>query len=207
VAQAPSVPVPASAVVAPPVAPPVAAPAPPPAPFKIVTVMQDIVRHADPVLGVNTLADKSVLNIGSDRLQFRLKSSEAGYVYVFFAGTDKQHMYLLFPNGIDKNNRIEINKEMLLPRKGWQITAGGPPGVNHIVTMVSRQPRDLSGSGLKTAGEEIPEFDLAAAEQLWLARTGPDNPLVGKPVCEGAGPCDGSYGATLLTIEEVAKAR
>jgi serine/threonine protein kinase len=192
-------PTPASAPVA---APP--PPAPPAAPFGIVTALQDIVRHADPLLGVNALADKSALTIGSDKLQFRVKSSEAGYVYVFFAGTDKGHMYLLFPNAIDKNNRIEVNKEMVLPRKGWQITAGGPPGTNHIVTMVSRQPRDLSQAGLKPTKDEIPEFDLAQAETLWVSRAGNDNPFVGKAACAAGAACDSSYGATLLTIDEVA---
>lgn len=185
-------------------APVTAPPPPPPVPFGIVTALQDIVRHADPLLGVNALADKSVLQIGSDRLQFRVKSSEAGHVYVFLAGTDKSHMYLLFPNEIDKNNRIEANKEMLLPRKGWQITAGGPPGTNHIVTMVSRQPRDLSQAGLRQANEEIPEFDLALAEKLWAARTGNENPFVGKAACAAGAACDSTYGASLLTIDEVA---
>jgi len=195
--------------VEPPASVPVAAaPPPPPAtPFGIVTALQDIVRHADPLLGVNALADKSALVIGSDKLQFRVKSSEAGYVYVFFAGTDKNHMYLLFPNAIDKNNRVEANKEMVLPRKGWQITAGGPPGTNHIVTMVSRQPRDLSQAGLRASKEEIPEFDLGRAEALWNSRTGNDNPFVGKADCAAGAACDSSYGATLLTIDEVDKGR
>ncbi|MBC7955729.1 MAG: protein kinase [Cytophagales bacterium] len=194
----PSQPAASAAVRSPPVAPPVP-------PFGIVTALQDIVRHADPLLGVNALADKSALTIGADRLQFRVKSSEAGYVYVFLAGTDKSHMYLLFPNEIDKNNRIEANKEMQLPRKGWQITAGGPAGTNHIVTMVSRQQRDLSLAGLKQAKEEIPEFDLVQAEKLWASRAGSENPFVGKAACAAGATCDSSYGATLLTIDEVAK--
>lgn len=178
---------------------------PPPAvPFGIVTAMQDIVRRADPLLGVNALADKSTLTIGSDKLQFRVKSSGAGYVYVFFAGTDKGHMYLLFPNALDKDNRIEANQEMLLPRKSWNITAGGPPGTNHIVTMVSRQPRDFAQAGLRPSKEEIPEYDLVQAEKLWAARTGNENPFVGTAVCAAGATCDSTYGATLLTIDEVA---
>ena len=197
----------ASAVAAAPAPGPAPAPAPPPAvPFGLVTALQDIVRHADPVLGVNALADKSQLRIGSDRLQFRVKSSEAGYLYVFLAGTDKAHFYLLFPNELDKNNRIELNREVLLPRAGWHITAGGPPGTDHIVAMVSRRPRDMSGIGVKKAGDQIPEIDLALAEQLWSARTAGESPFAGKAVCEaGESPCDGSYGATLLVIDEVKK--
>jgi hypothetical protein len=144
--------------------------------------------------------------IGSDKLQFRVKSSESGYVYVFLAGTDKSHLYLLFPNAIDKNNRIEANKELLLPRKGWQITAGGPPGTNHIVTVVSRQARDFSQAGLNASKDDIPEFDLSKAEQLWASRAqSKTNPFVGQPACAGQAGCDTTYGASLLTIEEVAR--
>jgi serine/threonine protein kinase len=180
-----------------------AAPPPPRTPFGVVTALQDIVRQADPLLGVNALADKSAIVIGSDKLQFRLKSSQSGYVYVFLAGTDKGHMYLLFPNAIDRDNRIEANKELLLPRKGWQITAGGPPGTNHLVTMVSRLPRDFSQAGLRASKDDIPEFDLARAEQLWASRTGSENPFVGQAVCPAQGACDATYGASLLTIDEV----
>ncbi len=182
---------------------PTAAPTPPAEPFSIVAALQDIVRQADPLLSVNALADKSAIQIGRDKLQFRVKASQSGYVYVFLAGTDKGHMYLLFPNGLDRDNRIEANRELTLPRPGWQITAGGPAGTNHIVTVVSRQPRDFSQAGLRASKDDIPEFDLPRAEQLWAARAGKDNPFVGQPACPAQGACDASYGASLLTIEEV----
>ncbi len=203
-APTPQVPITGNPVpVAPPTAPTVAAVVPPPAPFTVMSALQDIVRGSDPLLGVNVLADKSVVNIGKDRLQFRVKAAEAGYLYVFLSGTDKAHFYLLFPNGIDKNNRIEANQEILLPRKSWQITAGGPPGTNHIVAMVARHPRDLSDVGLGTLGEEIPEFDLARAEQLWAKRQSGMSPFIGKPSCDAGVACDAGYGASLLTIDEV----
>jgi hypothetical protein len=171
-------------------------------PFSIATALEDIVRGADPLLAVNTLTDKSRLVIGKDRLLFQVKSSTPGYLYVFLAGTDQNHFYLLFPNGLDKNNRIEANKLVSLPRKGWHITAGGPPGVDHIVTMVSPVPRDLSQLGLNPQ-DSIPEFDLAKARSLWAAHQGPGSPFVGTPVCDPGVTCDGRYGASLVHIEEV----
>lgn len=209
-ALAPKAPAPAPVVATAPVPAPTPAPvsAPPPSePFTVVAGLQDIVRHADPLLGVNVLADKSSLRIGSDRLQFRVKSKEPGYVYVFLSGTDKSHFYLLFPNEIDKNNRIEANTEVVLPRKSWAITAGGPPGTNHIVTVVSRNPRDLKRVGLRAAGDEIPEFDLAQAEQLWAARTAGVSPFVGDAVCAAGAACDAGYGASLLEVEEVVRGK
>jgi len=173
-------------------------------PFTIVAALEDIVRNADPLMAINTLTDKSQLLIGKDKLLFQVKSSVPGYLYVYLAGTDQNHFYLLFPNALDKNNRIEADKLVELPRKGWHITAGGPAGVDHIVTMVSPFPRDLGQLPLNTS-DTIPEFDMAQAARLWAEHKGPGSPFVPPALCEGATtPCDQRYGATLVHIEEVA---
>jgi hypothetical protein len=187
-----------------PVATPVTAPSTAPArePFTIAAALEDIVRGADPLLAVNTLTDKSQLIIGKDKLLFQVKSSEPGYLYVYLAGTDQNHFYLLFPNALDKANRIEANKLVELPRKGWHITAGGPAGVDHIVTVVSPYPRDLSQLGLNMQ-DSIPEFDMAKAKAMWEASAGQGSPFVGAPLCKEKTPCDGRYGASLVHIEEV----
>ncbi|MGE5451949.1 MAG: protein kinase domain-containing protein [Acidobacteriota bacterium] len=170
-------------------------------PFTPIAALEDIVRHADPLMSVNILPNKSQVVIGQDKLLFRVKSSEPGYVYVYLAGTDDAHFYLLFPNAIDRNNHIEADREIELPRKGWHITAGGPPGVDHIVTIVSPHPRDLTAIGLK-ASDTIPEFDLDQAKSLW-AQAGGESPFVGPALCEGGQTCEQRYGASLVRIEEV----
>jgi serine/threonine protein kinase len=171
-------------------------------PFEVVKALEDMVLHADPLFAVNTLPDKSPVVIGRDRLQFRLKSNRPGYLYVFLAGTDASHFYLLFPNKIDANNRVKANSLEVLPRPGWHIKAGGPVGTNHIVTVVSTHPLDLSAAGLRQDGD-LAEFDLAAAGKLWAEHQGPGSPFLGKPRCD-APPCDASYGAALVKIDETA---
>jgi serine/threonine protein kinase len=189
----------------------IAAPAPAPAatlpvaPFSIVAALQDIVRAADPRLTVTATANKPTVTIGADPLQFRVKASEPGYVYVYLSGPTKNHLYLLFPNGIDKTNRIEAGQELVLPRAGWRLTAGGPPGTDHIVVTVSRVQRDLSATGLSQAGEDIPGFDLKRVEAAWPSRTATSSPLAGIAACSAGAACDGGYGAALITIEESAK--
>ncbi|CAG1015135.1 Serine/threonine-protein kinase D [Burkholderiaceae bacterium] len=169
--------------------------------FSTVAVLDDIVRHADPRIAVQAAPDKASLVIGRDRMAFRVKASEPGYLYVFLSGTDQQHLSLLFPNALDTDNRIEANADVVLPRKGWQISAGGPVGTNHLVTMVSRQPRDFGGAGLRM-GETIPEFDLPALRQAWGGAG--VAPGAGEAQCaQGSQGCDGRYGATLIRIEEV----
>ena len=182
---------------------PAAAVAPARAPFNVIAALEDIVRHGDPLISVNTLADKERIMIGTDRMQFRVKASEAGYLYVLFAGTGEANLQLLFPNSRDQNNRVAADTTVILPREGWKITASGPPGVNHIVTMVSRQPRDFSAAGLKQ-GETMPEFELAEARRVWSATPATHAAFAGDPRCAAAADCDTRYGATLIRIEEVA---
>ncbi len=204
-APAPS-PAPPSLQPAPPApTPPLAAPAPP-AEFSVLAALQDIVARSHPQLAVTASADKASLTIGRDLLKFRVKASEGGYLYVFHGGTDKGHFNLLFPNQLDKKNRIEGGRDVVLPRSSWEITAGGPPGTTHIVALVSRHERNFAQAGLLATAEAIPEFDLEAARQRWAQRAssgaGP-SPFVGKAVCDAA-PCDEAYGATMIEINEVA---
>ena len=52
-------------------------------------------------------------------------------------------LVLLKPDAVRRGLTGEIISR--IERKaGWQITAGGPPGTNHLVAMVSREPRDFA---------------------------------------------------------------
>jgi len=177
-----------------------------PTPFSVVAALRDIVERADSGIAVSARADKTSLVIGKDSLRFRVRSSQAGYLYVFFGGTDKSHFHLLFPNRIDKANRIEPGNELALPRTSWEISAGGPPGTNHLVMLVSRSERDMSEVGLRQTDEPIPLFDLAQAERLWMQRSRTESPFIGRAICT-APPCPDAFGATMLTIDEVAARR
>jgi Domain of unknown function (DUF4384) len=173
-------------------------------PFSVLSSLQDIVEGADPSIRVSAGIDKAALVIGKDSMRFRVKSSEAGYVYAFLGGTDKRHFHLLFPNRLDKLNRIESGVELVLPRKSWEINAAGPPGTNHLVVLVSRHKRNLNQVPLRETEEPIPEFDLAQAERLWNQRAaGGPSPFVGEPVCPTPD-CSGAYGAAMLAVDEVA---
>jgi serine/threonine protein kinase len=177
-------------------------------PFSVLAALNDIVQRADPEMRVDVRTDKSTLMIGREALRMHVRSSRAGYVYVYTGGTEKTHLYLLFPNRIDRNNRIDAGTELTLPRASWNIAAGGPPGVNQIVVLVSRSPRDHSGTGIKAAGGDIPEFDLEQAAQRWARRdSGSMSPFVGAVECRGETgkfTCAEGYGARMVEVEEVA---
>ncbi|MEO8807132.1 MAG: serine/threonine-protein kinase [Burkholderiaceae bacterium] len=177
-------------------------------PFSVLAGLNDIVQGADSEVQVDVRADKSTLRIGREPLRLRVRSSHDGYVYLYTGGTEKSHLYLLFPNRIDPNNRIKAGVELALPRRSWNITASGPPGVNQIVVMVSRSPRDLSGTGIKLSGGEIPEFDLQDAARRWERKeSGSLNPFVGAVECRGKAArfdCAQGYGARMVEVVEVA---
>ncbi|MBK6927235.1 MAG: DUF4384 domain-containing protein [Comamonadaceae bacterium] len=74
---------------------------------------------------VKLTTSKDKLKIGKDLLDLAVQSDRAGFVYVALAGSDNKSVYMLFPNDLDKNNKIEAGQHVLLPRPSWQIRRRG----------------------------------------------------------------------------------
>ncbi|MDP3700000.1 MAG: caspase family protein [Hylemonella sp.] len=210
----PQLPVPLPVVTAP------AAPAATPAPVAALSpaavtkpsaqaALQDIYNSRDDRRLVTLTAAKPALKIGVDTVDFTLTSREGGYVYLVMVGSDGETFDLLFPNQIDRNNLIEPGGTMRLPRPAWQLSAEGPPGKNTLLAIVTDNPRDFSGAGLKPAGP-FSVVDAVAAKDIQLVTVGAAAPAES----ECANPastrnlsikkrCSTGYAAALLTIEEV----
>ncbi len=183
------------------------APPPPREPFSVLAALQRAVQQADPAFAVSARPDKTPLVVGRDRFRFHVQSSQPGYLYLFLTGADATHLWLLFPNQADNDNRLEAGRDTVVPRGGWHITASGPPGMDHVVALVTRYPMDLDSVGLRRDGD-VHELDRAMAERRWAEQTEPGSPLVGPPVCPAGTPlpCQQRFGAALMRIEEVAPA-
>jgi serine/threonine protein kinase len=143
------------------------------------------------------------VQIGKDKLSFQVQSSKAGFAYVYLLSSAGD-LFLLFPNALDKRNRISAGETLNLPRASWAMDAGGPAGENKFVALVSDHEIDLSESGVRADGvfAQFPPNVLAALEAS--RPTGP-SPLLGKPICEGipvGGTCVHSYSATSFKITE-----
>ena len=113
-----------------------------PEPVGALATMHEIYHQRDPRRELAVLVPDKPLRIGVDKLSLTVKSATAGYVYAVMLGSDEKSFYLLFPNKIDKDNRIKANQTMRLPRPAWDITAGGPEGTNRLLVVVSQSPRD-----------------------------------------------------------------
>lgn len=185
---------------APVAAAPVAAPAPAPTPRDAAQSLQALAEGATPGFEVTATPRKAEVAIGKDKLAFDLRSKRDGYAYVYLLSSGGE-LFLLFPNLLDKYNKVAANTAIALPRASWPMNAGGPAGTNQFVVLVSEHERDFSGSGVQNDGV-FPQFPLPALAARELARGSGPTPLLGRPVCPGAAPCTDVYGVGTFKITE-----
>jgi hypothetical protein len=155
--------------------------------------LADIYNRRDDRRTVTARAANSRLKIGDTPLALEVASSHGGYVYVLMAGSDGTAFDLLFPNALDGDNRIDAGGTLRLPRRGWAVTAGGPAGTDHLLVMVSDQPRDFPAAGMGPAGPFSTLPNSGARNLLRQAM----------PQAAACPTCSAAYGAAMLTIEEV----
>ena len=123
---------------------PVASPPPPPPPLTGEQALRQMFEQRDAKRSVKVALGRDTLKIGQDALDMTVTSDRAGFVYVAMAGSDNRSLYVLFPNDLDQDNRIEPGKKLVLPRPNWRVKAGGPAGTNNLLVMVADSPRNLS---------------------------------------------------------------
>ena len=157
---------------------------------------------------VRVTLTKEQLVIGKDILEFSVQSDRAGYVYAALAGSDGKALYMLFPNDLDQNNRIEAGQTLKLPQGKWRIKSSGPVGTNHLLVMVADAPRDLQALSAKKEGPFMTSLnDASGRAQLGALLT--SSKAISTAVCQNTvsaknNPlCSDAYGASLLSIKEV----
>jgi hypothetical protein len=157
---------------------------------------------------VQVSLDKDVLTIGKDALAFSVKSARAGYVYVALAGSDGKALYMLFPNDLNQNNKIEAGQTLQLPQNNWRIKSAGPAGTNHLLVMVTDAPRDLTSLNGRKSGPFVTSLnDADGRAQLGALMT--TSTFINTQACQTPAKaknnplCSDAYGAVLLPIKEV----
>ncbi|RYF34045.1 MAG: DUF4384 domain-containing protein, partial [Comamonadaceae bacterium] len=175
-------------------------PPPPPTPKTAAESLAAIGSGATPGFEVVATPRKTEVTIKKDKLAFDVKSNRDGFVYVYLLSSGGE-MFMLFPNLLDKYNKISAGSSISLPRASWPMDAGGPAGVDRFAVVVSERERDFSASGIQNDGV-FPQFPLQVLSALEATRgTGP-SPLVGKPICASAAPCADVYGVGKFEITE-----
>ena len=193
---APPPPPPATSPVAAPAQP---APAKPPKPepaLASLATLKDIEQQRNPKRVVNVTLSKPTLKIGKDELDFKVTANHDGYVYLVMLGSDAKSFYILFPNGLDGDNRISAGKPMRLPKPDWAVKAAGPAGTDQLLVMVSDSPRKLDGLTLAEPTATVP-FTYA------LNTLGGRSALIDFLTGSGIDGKSESFGAKLLSLKEV----
>lgn len=165
------------------------------APVGAIAALNDIYAQRDTLRTVTVKMPKDTLRINQDMFNMTITSSHAGYVYVLLLGSDETSFYMLFPNALDKTNKIEVNKPMKLPRPHWGVNASGPAGTDQLMVIVTETARDLSVLPSGTTNADNP-FILTPAD------IGGRRQLVDFVIGSGV---SGSarFGATWITVKEV----
>ena len=170
--------------------------------------LRQIFDQRDAKRRVQFTAASNKLKIGQDALDFAVQSDRAGYVYVAQVGSDSKSVYLLFPNDLDQDNKIEAGQSMQLPRANWRVKAAGPAGVDNLLVMVTDGPRDLKPLEAVKAGPFVSSLNDAQGRSKLGALLTTSN-MVANAVCLNMATrqnnplCSDAYGAAMAKIEEV----
>ena len=192
---------------------PVPMPAPAPTAVAVVPLtgeqaLSQMFEQRDAKRKVTVGLSKTQLKITQDALEMSVQSDKAGYVYVALAGSDNKSVYMLFPNDLDQNNKIEAGQALQLPRANWRVRAAGPAGINKLLVFVADGPRDLSQIGGAKVGPFLSSLNDAEGRAK-LGALMSTSRLVTSQACESASNrknnpiCSDAYGAAMVSVEEV----
>jgi len=158
--------------------------------------LRDIEGQSNPKRKVEIKLSKPTLKIGKDSLDLSIKSSHDGYIQLVLVGSDAKSFYVLFPNGLDKDNKIRAGQTVNVPKPDWQVKSAGPEGTNQLLVLVTDSPRkfDILKMAEPTANEPF-TFSLNDLS----GRTALLDFLIGK----GVSGSSESFGAKIVSIKEV----
>jgi hypothetical protein len=178
-----------------------------PVPLTGEQALKQMFEQRDAKRKVQVSVSQSTLKIGKDALDFSVQSDRGGYLYIALAGSDNQSVYLLFPNDLDQNNKIEAGQKVQLPRPNWRVKAGGPAGTDNLLVVLADAPRDISMLAAAKAGPFMVSLnDANGRAQLGALMT--TSKAGGTDQCRGAAArnnpatCSDAYGAVMLAVQE-----
>jgi len=104
--------------------------------------LRDISAGADKAYPVKLTVANRTLRINQDFLDFEVQINRPGYLYLFQVGSDGKTVNILFPNKLDANNHLPAGSHKF-PRAAWAVKASGPPGTDHVMALLSDEPKDF----------------------------------------------------------------
>ena len=160
------------------------------------STLKDIEQQRNPKRVVDVKVSKPVMKIGKDSLDLSIKSSHDGFVYLILLGSDSKSFYVLYPNGLDKENAIKAGQTLRIPKPDWEVKANGPVGTNNLLVLVSDSPRKLDDLSMAEPTSVQP-FTFA------LNDIGGRAALIHFLTSSGGQGNSESFGAKLMAVKEV----
>ena len=171
-------------------------------------LLETIRRNSDQKHTVKIKSGKRAYKIKQDYLDLEVVSGKSGYLTLLSVGSSGK-IFQLFPNDLDRNNHIDANAPLKLPRPEWRVPSGGPAGTNRFLAVVSGVPDRFANLEIPVGGR-FKAFDATAvnAKEIMKRLVSP------APGCNGqtptrdfdspeGSPCGSSYGAGMVDVLEV----
>ncbi|MBN8518371.1 MAG: caspase family protein [Candidatus Accumulibacter sp.] len=169
-----------------------------------VATLRDLASGADGRWQVNLAAKPQRARIHQEAFRLSVTSSQEGYLYLLYVGSDQKEFLQLYPDQRDRSNRVRAGEVFAVP---GEFTAMGPAGTNHVLAIVADAPRDFSGLFGKTGSVPATLGNAAALQEAGCAMRnlkrvecqGENRNLQRRPQQEGE---SGTYGAAMLELVE-----
>ncbi len=104
--------------------------------------LRDLASGADSRWQVSLVAKPLRAKINKDAFRLSVTSSQDGYLYLLYVGSDQKEFLQLYPDQTDRSNRVSAGQAFFIP---GEFAANGPAGRDHVLAIVADAPRDFSG--------------------------------------------------------------
>ena len=172
--------------------------------YDVLAQFNQVVQVHSAGWGLDVSLPSRRLRMDRDKLMFSLRSLQDGFVYVFYLGADGQ-LQQLFPNGVSPPPQVSKGKALNLPQGRLDLNVAGPPGLSHLLVIVSRWPRDHAAAAPREENG-FRSFPVGAQGARLAAMHSAAAPgglplLAGVAACGGAAPCDDQFGAAVVSFD------
>jgi hypothetical protein len=121
-------------------------------------------RSASPQWAVDLSLKPDTVAVGNLDMAVSIRSARSGYLTLLQRGTDGKED-IVFPNALDKDNRIEADKPVVLPRESWKWKAAPPAGEGRLLAVVSDKPVDTQSLSASLNGQTYGAASAAYRER------------------------------------------
>ncbi|NLF54117.1 MAG: DUF4384 domain-containing protein [Thauera phenolivorans] len=175
------------------------------------SMFDDLLHNGDPKRSVSVRPVRDEVVIGRDPVEFDISTSEPGYLYLLYMGSDGKTVDLLFPNKLDQSNYLEAGTHRF-PRAHWRVTAGGPVGTDRILAIVSpvqRNFQNIAAGELGPFSMLVEGGDAKGMRNLSIEALQPSAPSASNcgtrnlSISANQRDCVSAYGADIAAMREV----